>query len=99
MYLKPIAESRFFRLVGFEELGGNDAFTTGALELRLTQSGRRNGLFWRSVVLTVCVPGVLAKPADDHIPTMYGTSGSSKPSAGYSRAVRDNDDDGSDLDI
>jgi hypothetical protein len=28
------------RLIGFEELGGNDAFSTGVLELRLSQSGR-----------------------------------------------------------
>jgi len=27
------------RLVGFEELGNNDSFTTSALELRLAQSG------------------------------------------------------------
>ena len=29
-----------FRLIGFEELGNNDAFTTATLELRLAVSGK-----------------------------------------------------------
>jgi hypothetical protein len=86
------------RLIGFEELGGKDGFSTGTLELRLSQSGGR--YFGTSVIVSHQHIGVLAKPVDDTIPTMYGTSGKSRPSRGFVRASRQNGgDDGSDLDI
>jgi hypothetical protein len=34
-----------FRLVGFEELGNNDAFSTATLELRLAQSSKFDNCF------------------------------------------------------
>ena len=36
---------RIRRLVGFEELGNNDSFATGVLELRLSQSGMQSIVF------------------------------------------------------
>ena len=39
IYVTRLIVSNSIRLIGFEELGNDDSFTTSALELRLSQSG------------------------------------------------------------
>ena len=43
------------RIVGFEELGNTDGFTTSVLERRLGQSGRTTYLCLADVETTICI--------------------------------------------
>lgn len=85
------------RIVGFEDLGNDDAFSTVTLELRLSQSGRQETLSAELVLMGMI--GVLAKPTNDVIPTMYGTSSSSTFRVGGSAVRARSGGDDSDLDI
>ncbi|KAJ3828402.1 thioredoxin-like protein [Lentinula raphanica] len=77
------------RVVGFEELGNNDGFTTAALELRLSVCGRRP-LHFSNFLMPHWFSGVIQKPTGNVMDPIYSVS---------SKYRREEDDNGDIFDL